>query len=290
MTQVGHQYPNREARGINKMEITITTQAELDGLPDKLNEFTRIYIKSSNRIIVRRARENSSVEARENSSVVARGNSSVVARENSSVVARENSSVEAWGNSSVVAWENSSVEAWGNSSVVARGNSCIRCQSESCDIVLWGFAVLFLLVKKNKAKLKSKTATIIKPIRKPGTDGWLKDEGVEGAKKVILFKRVSSDWKTQENTENETLWTIGSTLQHQLWSPKDSECGDGKFHACSRPYFCDEFRSVKGDRYVAVKIAKRDLYAWPNADYPHKIAFRAGTVLYECDKHGKKIS
>lgn len=258
MTQVGHQYPNREARGINKMEITITTQAELDGLPDKLNEFTRIYIKSSNRIIVRRARENSSVEARENSSVVA--------------------------------WGNSSVEAWGNSSVVARGNSCIRCQSESCDIVLWGFAVLFLLVKKNKAKLKSKTATIIKPIRKPGTDGWLKDEGVEGAKKVILFKRVSSDWKTQENTENETLWTIGSTLQHQLWSPKDSECGDGKFHACSRPYFCDEFRSVKGDRYVAVKIAKRDLYAWPNADYPHKIAFRAGTVLYECDKHGKKIS
>ena len=84
--------------------IIVKTQEELDALPAKFEEYTRIEIHGGtqcNRIIVRALRENSSVVARGNSSVEAWGNSSVEARENSSVVARGNSSVEAWGNSSV---------------------------------------------------------------------------------------------------------------------------------------------------------------------------------------------
>ena len=130
----------------NLSEITVTTQAELDMIPDDFKG--RIYIKSDVQIVVSKryywrveARENSQVVAWENSSVVAWGNSQVVARENSSVVARENSQVEAWENSSVeargnsqvvarensqvVAWENSQVVAWENSSVVAWGNSSV---------------------------------------------------------------------------------------------------------------------------------------------------------------------
>ncbi len=106
---------------------------------------------------------------------------------------------------------------------------------------------------------------------------------------VILFKRVSSDYKTQEGTRNETTWKVKSTLTHPNWNPKESECGEGKYHACSRPYFCDEFRSNKNDVYIALKIAKKDLFEWKNAQYQHKIAFRKGTVLYRCDKFGKKI-
>ena len=113
--------------------IVVTNQSELDSLPERFDNYTKIEIKASVRIIVQRARGNSSVVARENSSVVARENSSVVAwenssveaRGNSSVVARENSSVDAWGNSSVEARENSSVEARGNSSVEARENSSV---------------------------------------------------------------------------------------------------------------------------------------------------------------------
>ena len=68
--------------------IIVKTQAELDALPPKFDEFTYIYIQNNShdgRIAVVMNRENSSVVARENSSVEARGNSSVVARENSSV-------------------------------------------------------------------------------------------------------------------------------------------------------------------------------------------------------------
>ena len=310
-------------------EITVTNQAELDALPDSFAEFTYIYIKAQRGIIVRKDRGNSSVEAWENSSVVAMenssveawGNSSVVAWENSSVVAMENSSVVAWGNSSVEAWGNSSVEAWenssvvamenssvvawenssvvamenssvvawGNSSVEARGNVCVYIQSEFCDVTLLAFAVAYLLVKKAKAKLKSKTATIIKPERAKGTEGWLEAEGVGPKSKVILFKKVSADFKTQEREPQETTWTIGTTLDHPAWNPKESECGSGKFHACSRPYFCDEFRNEKGDKYIAIGIAKKDLYAWPDPLYQHKIAFKKGTVLYECDRFGKEI-
>jgi hypothetical protein len=70
--------------------------------------------------------------------------------------------------------------------------------------------------------------------------------------KVILFKRVSKNMLTRENTENETKWTIGEKIIHPDWNPTISECGKGKFHACSRPYFADEFRSNKQDKYIAI--------------------------------------
>ena len=248
------------------------------------------------------ARENSSVVARENSSVVARGNSSVeawenssvVARENSSVVARENSSVVAWGNSSVEARGNSSVEArenssvvaWGNSSVVARENSSVRVISASIQLSLHGFSMLSLPFDLKLKFEKEKTCLVQKFKPQP----YLEREGIPVNKgKVVLFKKVSHDFKTQEGTPNETLWAIGTTVTHPAWSPKKEECGEGKFHACSRPYFCDEFRNNAGDIYISIEIATKDLYEWPNASYPHKIAFRKGQVLYQCDRLERKI-
>ena len=241
---------------------------------------------------------NSSVRAWENSSVVARGNSSVEAWGNSSVVARENSSVVARGNSSVVAWGNSSVVAWGNSSVVARENSSVEAWENSgvhvhnvdVTVVLYMFAVCWALVKAKITK-KAKTATVIRPKAYKGTKGWLEAQGIKQEKDAVtLYKRVSADLKTQEGTPNETFWEIGKTLEHSAWSPTEAECGAGKFHACSRPYFCDEFRSIHGDKYLAIKIQLNDLFSWDvNAKYPHKIAFRKGTVLYVCDKMGKPI-
>ena len=57
--------------------IEIYNQKELDALPDSFAEYTRIYILApiGVALIIRKARENSSVEAWGNSSVVARGNS-----------------------------------------------------------------------------------------------------------------------------------------------------------------------------------------------------------------------
>jgi hypothetical protein len=313
-------------------EIIVTKQSDFDALPEKFDEYTRIYIQATTLIVVARkiqnssvvargnssveawenssvvawgnssvvARGNSSVVARENSSVVARGNSSVVARENSSVVARENSSVEAWvnssvvarvnssvvarGNSSVVARENSSVEAWENSSVEAWENVGVHLFSDYATVALFMFAVCWQ-IGKGKIKKNAKTATIIKP--KP-TD-WFDANAVEKTKTIILYKRVSTDFKTQEGTSNETLWAVGSTVEHPHWEPKSGECGPGKFHACSRTYFCDEFRSNIGDRYVAIEVALTDTHTWKNPSYPHKIAFRKGTVLYEVNRFGKKI-
>ena len=233
------------------------------------------------------ARGNSSVVARGNSSVVAWENSSVEARENSSVEARENSSVEAWGNSSVVAWGNSSVEAWGNSSVVARGNSVVRIRCAIKNVVLYGFSVCFKPFDlKFKIEKKSKTTIIqnIEPL------DYFKRNGIEKTKKIILYKRVSHDYKTQENTPNETLWLLGTIVVHPSWNPKEKECGEGKFHAVSRPYFADEFRSTKNDKYVAIEIECKDLYEWKDdPQYPHKIGFRRGRVLYDVDKFGKAL-
>ena len=59
--------------------IVIKTQSEIDALPNSFAEYTRIEIRSTERIYVKKAWGNSSVEACENSSVEAWENSSVVA-------------------------------------------------------------------------------------------------------------------------------------------------------------------------------------------------------------------
>jgi hypothetical protein len=151
--------------------------------------------------------------------------------------------------------------------------------------------VVWLLAKLEKAVTKhGKNCQTITPTAPAGLDGWFEAEGVvTKADRVILFKRVSADFKTQEGTTNETLWAVGSTVTHPAWSPKDQECGPGKFHAVSRPYFADAYRDTRGDRYIAIRIAVKDLYAWPSPSHEHKIAFREGVVLHECNRLGKQM-
>ena len=194
--------------------------------------------------------------------------------------------VEARENSSVVAWGNSSVVARGNSSVVARGSVCVRIFAEIKALSLFGFSVLFQPFDLKFKFKKEKTCRVqkFKPQKYLDREGISVEDGA-----VILFKRVSSDFKTQESTKNETLWAIGSTVTHPSWNPTSGECGEGKFHACSRPYFCDEFRNTCGDKYIALSIKISDLYEWENPQYPHKIAFWKGVVLYECDSSGQPV-
>ena len=118
---------------------------------------------------------------------------------------------------------------------------------------------------------------------------WFETNGIEKKGSVILYKKVSKDFKTQEGTENETRWKIGTTLNHPKWNPEERECGEGKYHACSKPYFCDDFRNGTDDKYIAIKINSKDLYEWKKPEYPHKIAFRKGKILFECDKEGSAI-
>jgi len=279
--------------------IVITTQADFDALPDRFEAYTIIEIRAKS-IVISGRRDNSSIEARDNSSVRARDNSSIEARDNSSIeawgnssiVARDNSSVQARDNSSVQAWENSSVQARGNSSIQARDNSFCRIFCAGANVELYGASAAMLQADGACALRKSDQAKILQQPEPEWTvPGWLERAGIlEVNGHVIVYKRVSADLRTQEEQPWETTWCIGTTLTHPYWCPYHAECKGGKFHGCSRPYFCDEFRSVKGDRYIAVQVAVTDLYAWKKPRYPHKIAFRSGTVLYECDKHGRQVT
>jgi hypothetical protein len=248
--------------------IIIKTQAEWDVLPSSFAEYTTIEIRSDTDIwvTVKSVPSNSRVEARESSSVEAWGSSRVVARESSSVVARESSSVEAWGRVSV------------------------HQKSSSAALSLYRQAVCFLYDGYGAPVIKGGTPTVIPVVSRSGNAGWLEDNAVvEVDEHVILFKRVSRDWLTQEGTENETTWVIGEVKDHPHWNPTEAECGAGKFHACSRAYFCDDFRSVSGDRYIAIKVAVSDLHSWPNPQYYHKIAFKACVVLHEVDRWGEEV-
>ena len=298
---------------------TLIIKAELQC--DWFNNRYIVARENSSPSIVTWGNSSPSIEAQENSSpsIVAQENSSpsIVAQENSSpsIVAQENSSpsIVAWENSSpsIVTWGNSSpsIEArensspsivtWGNSSpsivaqensspsIVAWGSSIIRLLKGLSSVILNGYSVLSIPVSLKVKIKKSKTAIVQR--YKPETK-YFQREGIQTKDgKVVLYKRVSHDYKTQEDTSNETKWEVGSIVTHPNWKPKNAECGEGKFHACSKPYFCDEFRGDKGDKYVAIEIKTKDLYEWKNPDYPHKIAFREGEVLYECDRFGRRL-
>jgi uncharacterized protein (DUF2249 family) len=106
----------------------------------------------------------------------------------------------------------------------------------------------------------------------------------------LLNKKVSKDFKTQENTDNETLWEIGTILIHKKWNSDKSECGKGKFHACAKPFWCDSFRNEKGDRYIEIGVKEEDLFEWKyNPRFPQKIGFRSAIVIREVDRMGNAI-
>jgi hypothetical protein len=235
------------------------------------------------------------VEAYNNSSprVVANDTSSPRVEANSSssptVVANDNSSPTVEANSSssptVVANDTSSprVEANNNSSptVVANDNSKINHIGKKVSVMCYANS---LFVTQNK-EFKPDQHIIIQPDNKYD---FFERHGIEKSDTYILYKKVSKDFKTQENSTNETLWLIGTIVTHKGWKPQNLECGEGKFHATSKPYFADRFRDERGDRYIAIQIKAEDLYEWKdNPAYPHKIGFREGIVLYECDIDGK---
>ena len=273
--------------------IVINTQAELDALPASFSEETVVEIHGGTRydqIIVRHNFENGHIVGWGNSSIVGWGNCSIVGRGNCSIVGWGNCSIVGRENCSIVGRENCSIVGWGNCYIEGRGNSAIHIQSPGCSLELFAFAVAWLIAKCKVTK-HGETCQVIEPTVPQGLDWWLDREGVEADKEqVVLFKRVGLLFKTQEGQLSETIWTVGTTVEHGAWNPTLQEYGAGKFHACSHPYFCNEFRNQQGDRFIAIKIHKEDLNVWPNADYPHKIAFRKGEVLYECDRVGKKLA
>jgi hypothetical protein len=265
--------------------IIVKNQAEIDALPASFEVFTTIEIRGGEKYSPLQFTKNP-----ESSHVVARGSSHVVARESSHVEAWESSHVVARGSSHVVARGSSHVEARESSHVVAWESVAVHNHSEFSTLELFGFAAAWLIAKTLKITRNGENTSVIEPVRGKGTSGWLEDETIKDLSGVvILFKRVSVDFKTQEGEKNETLWALGSVLEHPSWSPEKQECGEGTYHACSHAYFCDEFRSKKDDRYIAIQVSTADLFVWENGQHPHKVAFRKGTVLHECDKYGKKV-
>jgi hypothetical protein len=187
----------------------------------------------------------------------------------------DNATVHAGDNATVHAWDNATVHAWDNATVRAGGN-CIVIRTGKQKITKKGNAQI---VNQSQKQTDRKLADWLELFNPP-----------KQGKKIILFKRVSDVFKTQEKTPNETFWEIGKTLEHPTWEPKTQECGPGKYHGCATAFDCDLFRSLAHDKYIAVAVDKKDIYVWPkNAGYPMKVGFRKCMVLHECNRRGEKI-
>lgn len=251
---------------------------------------------------------------KKNLTIEAVGESNIIATDSILLTARDNVRVEAYYNSCIVARDNATVRAYDMSKVIARDKSFVTLiqgnvkafnharihsdydgkyyiYSSKVKVTGSGYGERFY-TKENPTIINGSFLSL------KSNQVWLENYYVkEDNGFVILYKRVSANFKTQMGTPQETDWEIGKTLIHPFWFPEAEECGSGKFHACDTPRSCDEFCYGCNDKYIAIKIHTSDLFSWGNmiswsigwANYPSKIAFRKGTVLYECDNEGKKI-
>ena len=204
----------------------VTSQAELDAIPEDYNG--RIIIKfgtPDKRAVVNKkylffvcANDNSSVCAYDNSSVCAYGNSSVYAYGNSSVCANDNSSVYANDNSSVYANDNSSVYANDNSSVVARNNS---------SVVARGNSQVVDAHRRGNIKVSGNARIVYNP---DNIADWASANGItitDG--KIRLYKAVHKrDGKYVADWDNDFIYTIGAVAEADGFTTNPAEdCGQG---------------------------------------------------------------
>ena len=235
------------------------------------------------------AHGSATVTAHDSATVRAYGSATVTAYGSATVTAYGSATVTAHGSATVRAHDSATVRAYGSATVTAHDSATVRAH-DSATVVLRGLAVLFLFSLGVRVLGCGPRCVIQRCLPFETLDEYLESESVQCVDKwVLVYKRVSEEWLTQERTERETCWKPGLTVTHENFQPQSGEFGAGKFHACSLPIYCDEFRSEPTDRYVAIRVKRRDLAFWPRGNYRHKIGFRKGEVLFECDRDGRML-
>lgn len=253
------------------------------------------------------AERGTTVNASDFSQVIALQDCRVLTTGQVNVCAYDNSSVYAIGRSTVIfsyAWEGVAIIGGtafatylGDGDVSVYDTAMLRADHNG-DIRLFDYSTLVGTATPTQVVA---TANIVNPLKNQETiyvaplsakdtlNSWLSTKGIavnDGT--VTLYKRVSHDFKTQEDTENETHWEIGKTLEVPNWNIR-GECGEGKFHACLSPMMCLRYRDSPGDRWIAVQVEVNDIHIFRHPNFTDKVAFRKGKVLYEVDVAGKKI-
>jgi hypothetical protein len=106
----------------------------------------------------------------------------------------------------------------------------------------------------------------------------------------ILYKSVSKFLYRASYDKSNVSWRPGETNIIENPDIYSNEIGKGKFVGFATPELCDTIGTKKEHRYIAIQVNIVDCYEWLYLPkYPQCIGFTKGTVLYECDIHGKEI-
>ena len=235
------------------------------------------------------ASDSATVNAWGSATVHASYSATVRAWDSVTVRAWDSVTVRAWDSVTVRAWGSATVHAWGSATVHASGSATVHASSSATK--LYGHEDSVFILQNGSSVASTTKDVIVKIINKPATlEEWINIKCLEHTSDgVIIYKRVSYDFKTQEGTKNETVWTIGREIEVPNLNPDEQEYEEGKFHACNKPWHCDEFRLNADDKYIAIKARREDMEFYPNGIYPNQIAFKKGFVMYECDVDGNEI-
>ena len=297
------------------MEKTVKTQKEFDAVVN--SDFQGIlYYNGTETLEIKQHYPNISIIILGNSTATLWNNSIAYLHNNSTAILLNNSTASLYNNSTATLWNNSTASLYDNSSATLYNNSKAYLHNNSKAFLYHNFSAILrdnstadlydnseaTLYNNSKAILRNNskailhdnsTAAIYSSVAKvEGKNAikmfgnhkmtmkkWITFNQAEHDKNhLYLYKRVSKDFKTQEGTPNETIWTIGKTLKVPNWNTQE-ECGEGKFHACADTSDCNQFRNRTTDIYIKLKVKKSDCHIFPNPMYLTNIAFKSAIVL-----------
>jgi len=259
-------------------EIIITTQKELDALPESYNQYQEIYINSDPAVwlkIVKTPQKakiilwgSSHAVLWGSSHAVLWGSSHAVLWGSSHAELRESSHAVLWGSSHAVLresshavlWESSHAVLWESSHAELRGNSSAKTQDQTSTIdKLLEQATLICIDKKCKVLKKDRSANIIISPRvtyniKSFCDIYA--DNMDSKKEIILYKSVRPD--NQKDFYTNSIKYTGTVECPDFDKDETRQCGGG-LHLSPTP---DLALSYNNGTVLKCRVAVKDIVVY----------------------------
>ena len=186
-----------------------------------------------------------------------------------SVSASGSASVRASGSASVSAFGSASVSAFGSASVRASGSASVS-------------ASRFVAVHKHGDKPQITGGVLIEVPKCETIEEFCDYYGITAKRgKATVFKLVGDDYKSR----NGAIYKPGEEVKCDDWNTRP-ECGGG-LHFSPLAFMAQRYSD--GTRYLACKVALKDVVVIPGGLTPDKVKAPACKVLFECTEDGEPL-
>jgi hypothetical protein len=251
--------------------ITVTTQAELDKLPE---EGVIAELRGDGEFVVSGKRQ-----------ITASGQVTIRAYGQVTITAYGQVTITASGQVTIRAYGQVTIRAYGQVTITASGQVTIRAYGQVTITAFTSYVTVRKAGSANAVTIEGPATVVVGPTN---AEEWCAWYGVvPDGDLVTLFKVVGPDWKSGHGTSYEP----GTTPEAPDWDP-GPECGSG-LHFAPAPGLAVRWSSWNwaDQRFVACPVRLDEIVVHPDGQMPDKVkAPRVAAPCWEVDIDGDRIT